>query len=149
MGYIFISIGPAKKVESHVMPSWQEHRNVGAVITAGGKVDLEAILERKWLQIVKYSTLHVCLINPIPDYICFLKLYTSIRKQVLGCSSQHHFQSGKPKAIWGPTLRSEQGKCNRCIPGGLCNHKLNSRPWIDCSFNCTVDLSVQGGGGGE
>lgn len=100
MGYHFIPTGPAKSRELDNARQ-AGTKDVGTLITASGKVDWKAILERKWLQLAKLNIQFCIYALLIPLLGKYAKLsYKSVRGQVPGCSPKNHFWSGKSKATW-------------------------------------------------
>ena len=106
MGYHFRAIGPAKSRElDNAKLAETPGREVGALITAGGKEDCKAILERKGLQLVKLNT----------QFCTYALLSPHIHK---GMSTRMlvtaPLWSGASKAIWCPTPSSEHMKRSVC-----------------------------------
>lgn len=132
MGYHFRAIGPAKSRElDNAKPAETPDQDVGALITAGGKEDCKAILERKGLQLVKLN-IQLCTYALLSPHI-----HKGMSTRMLVTAP---LWSGASKAIWCPTPSSEHMKCSGCA---MWSTMQQLQLWIRCSLSHAVGYSAQ------
>lgn len=78
---------------------------------------------------IKYIISQICHINPTPDYKCSAKLYTPIRRQILGYLPQPCFGSGNKRQSGCPALKSDQIKSHRFPPWKIMQ-QLKAMDWM-------------------